>query len=76
MIMQNKNEQIESIPVELQQLLEKEKEANDFFETLSNGYKKGYCDWVGSAKQETTRQTRAEKAILMLLNKQKTLKTV
>jgi uncharacterized protein YdeI (YjbR/CyaY-like superfamily) len=76
MIMQNKNEQIEAIPVEFQQLLEKEKEANDFFKTLSKGYKQGYCDWVGSAKQETTRQTRAEKAILMLLNKQKTLKTV
>jgi hypothetical protein len=31
---------------------------------------------VGSAKQEETRKTRAEKALLMLKNKQKTLKIV
>ena len=69
-------ERIEGVPVELQQLLDKDKEAKDFFATLSQSYKKGYCDWVGSAKQEQTRQTRAEKAILMLRNNQKTLKTV
>ena len=74
--MQKKDEHIEGVPAELQQLLDKDKEAKDFFETLSKSYKKGYCDWVGSAKQEQTRQTRAEKAILMLQNKQKTLKTV
>ena len=74
--MLKKEERIEGVPLELQQLLNKDKEANDFFETLSKSYKKGYCDWVGSAKQEVTRQSRAEKAILMLKNKQKTLKTV
>ena len=67
---------IEGIPSELRSLLEKDNEANDFFETLTKSYKKGYCDWVGSAKQEETRRSRAEKAILMLRNKQKTLKTV
>jgi uncharacterized protein YdeI (YjbR/CyaY-like superfamily) len=70
------NEHIDGVPIELQQLLDKDKEAKDFFETLSKSYKKGYCDWVGSAKQEQTRMLRAEKAILMLQNKQKTLKTV
>jgi uncharacterized protein YdeI (YjbR/CyaY-like superfamily) len=74
--MLKKEERIEGVPAELQQLLDKDKQANDFFETLSQSYKKGYCDWVGSAKQEQTRQTRAEKAIAMLRNKQKTLKTV
>jgi len=67
---------IEGVPTELQSLLDKTPEASEFFETLSKSYKKSYCDWVGSAKQEETRQLRAEKAILMLLNKQKTLKTV
>jgi len=67
---------IEGIPSELQSLLEKDKEANDFFETLTKSYKKGYCDWVGSAKKEETQRSRAEKAILMLRNKQKTLKMV
>ena len=74
--MLKKEEQIEGVPTELQQLLDKDKKAKDFFETLSKSYKKGYCDWVGSAKQEQTRQTRAEKAVLMLKNNQKTLKTV
>lgn len=67
---------IAGIPAELQVLLDADKEASDFFETLTKSYKKGYCDWVGSAKQEETRKSRAEKAMLMLRNKQKTLKTV
>ena len=63
------------VPKELLAVLENEQEAREFFEGLSDGYKRGYCDWVGSAKQETTRETRAGKALLMLRNKQKTLKT-
>jgi uncharacterized protein YdeI (YjbR/CyaY-like superfamily) len=63
------------IPTELQVLLDKNIAEKAFFETLAKSYKKGYCDWLGSAKQEMTRQLRAEKAIIMLKNKQKTLKT-
>ncbi|PRZ23418.1 YdeI/OmpD-associated family protein [Flavobacterium granuli] len=74
--MLKKGEHIQGVPNELQNLLDKDKKAKDFFDTLSQSYKQGYCDWVGSAKQEATRQTRAEKAILMLRNNQKTLKTV
>jgi uncharacterized protein YdeI (YjbR/CyaY-like superfamily) len=74
--MLQKGEHTEGIPAELQVLLDEDNQAKDFFETLTNSYKRGYCDWVGSAKQEATRQSRAEKAILMLRNNQKTLKTV
>lgn len=76
--MLKKGEHIEGVPAELQQLLDKDKKAKDFFETLAKSRKQAYCDWVGSAKQEQTRQTRAEKAMLMLMlrNNQKTLKTV
>ena len=70
-----KGNHIEGVPQELQRLLDVDKDAQDFFNSLSKSYKQGYCDWVGSAKQEATRQTRAEKAILMLRNNQKTLKT-
>ena len=62
-------------PKELLAVLANEDEAREFFEGLSDGYKRGYCDWVGGAKQEATRETRAGKALLMLKNKQKTLKT-
>jgi len=73
--MLKKGEHIEGIPTELQVLLNADAEANAFFESLSKSYKQGYCDWVGSAKQEDTRKIRAGKALIMLQNKQKTLKT-
>ncbi len=73
--MLKKGEHIEGTPAELQALLDRDATANDFFESLSKSYKQGYCDWVGSAKQEDTRKVRADKALIMLRNKQKTLKT-
>ena len=63
------------VPTELLAVLANEPEAKEFFEGLSDGYRRGYCDWVGGAKQEATRETRAGKALVMLKNKQKTLKT-
>jgi uncharacterized protein YdeI (YjbR/CyaY-like superfamily) len=73
--MLKKGEHIDGTPAELQLLLDNDTEANVFFESLSKSYKQGYCDWVGSAKQEDTRKVRAGKALIMLQNKQKTLKT-
>ena len=70
-----KGEHIEGVPAELEALLAKDAKAKTFFESLSKSYKQGYCDWVGSAKQEATRKTRAEKALVMLQKGQKTLKT-
>ena len=73
--MLKKGEHIDGTPAELQVLLDQDAEANTFFESLSKSYRQGYCDWVGSAKQEDTRKVRAGKALIMLQNKQKTLKT-
>jgi uncharacterized protein YdeI (YjbR/CyaY-like superfamily) len=73
--MLKKGEHIAGTPRELQALLDQDAEASGFFESLSKSYKQGYCDWVGSAKQEETRSVRADKAMVMLRNKQKTLKT-
>ncbi|WP_448698770.1 YdeI/OmpD-associated family protein [Mucilaginibacter sp. AW1-3] len=73
--MLKKGEHIEGTPAELQVLLNTDMEATEFFESLSKSYKQGYCDWVGSAKAEETRKVRAGKALIMLQNKQKTLKT-
>lgn len=63
------------VPAELVDAIAGDPTARAFFENLSDGYKRGYCDWVGGAKQEETRKTRAAKALLMLQRKQKTLKT-
>jgi len=64
-----------TVPEELTEVLKNEPEAGAFFASLTDGYKRVYCDWVGGAKQQATRVTRAEKALVMLKNKQKTLKT-
>ena len=63
------------VPEELLAVLKDEPEAKEFFDSLTAGYKRGYCDWIGCAKQQATRETRAGKALIMLKNKQKTLKT-
>lgn len=63
------------IPEELVKLLNDNNEEKKFFESLTDGYKRGYCDWIGGAKQQATREVRAGKALIMLKNKQKTLKT-
>jgi uncharacterized protein YdeI (YjbR/CyaY-like superfamily) len=73
--MLKKGEHIEGTPAELQALLDSDAEATGFFESLSKSYRQGYCDWIGSAKQDGTRKVRADKALIMLRNKQKTLKT-
>jgi uncharacterized protein YdeI (YjbR/CyaY-like superfamily) len=73
--MLKKGEHIEGTPVELELLLAQDTIAKAFFESLSKSYKQGYCDWVGSAKAAETRQVRAAKALIMLQNGQKTLKT-
>ena len=73
--MLKKGEHIDGTPAELTALLVNEPKANAFFESLSKSYRQGYCDWVGSAKQEDTRHVRAAKALIMLQNEQKTLKT-
>jgi len=73
--MLKKGEHIAGTPTELEVLLINDEKAKAFFESLSKGYKQGYCDWVGSAKNEDTRHIRAAKALIMLQNEQKTLKT-
>lgn len=73
--MLKKGEHIEGTPAELEGLLATDLKAKTFFEALSKSYKQGYCDWVGSAKQGETRKVRAAKALIMLQNEQKTLKT-
>ena len=73
--MLKKGEHIEGVPAELETLLAQDSAAKIFFDSLSKSYKQGYCDWVGSAKQEETRKVRVEKALIMLQKGQKTLKT-
>lgn len=54
------------VPKELEQAFKKNKKAAEFFDSLSYSHKKEYAEWVGGAKQETTRESRATKAVEML----------
>lgn len=64
------------LPNELQELLKLDTEARTFFLGLSDGYKRIYCNWINGAKSEKTKHKRADEALKMLQNKQKTLKIV
>ena len=63
------------VPEELLAVLKKETGTREFFESLSDSCRRGYCDWIGGAKRPSTREVRAGKALMMLKRKQKTLKT-
>ena len=59
--MLKKGEHIDGVPDELQKLLDIDQKAKDFFDTLTQSYKQGYCDWVGSAKQVATHVKQEQK---------------
>jgi uncharacterized protein YdeI (YjbR/CyaY-like superfamily) len=63
------------MPIELVNALAASDKARYFFDTLAPSYRKAYMEWVGSAKQDSTRKDRARKAILMLEASKKTLTT-
>ena len=59
------------MPIELSELLSKNKIAKEFFESLTNTYQKQYIGWIASAKKEETIIKRAKEAIELLKKKQK-----
>jgi uncharacterized protein YdeI (YjbR/CyaY-like superfamily) len=63
------------LPVELVNALASSDKARYFFDTLAPSYRKAYIEWVGGARQDTTRKERARKAIMMLEASKKTLTT-
>jgi hypothetical protein len=55
------------VPPELELALKGNRQAASFFASLTSSQKKDYSDWIGAARQETTRSSRADKAIEMLV---------
>jgi uncharacterized protein YdeI (YjbR/CyaY-like superfamily) len=66
---------IMKMPIELVNALASSDKARGFFDTLARSHRKAYMEWVGGAKQDTTRKERARKAIMMLEASKKTLTT-
>jgi hypothetical protein len=54
------------VPEELAAALDAAPAARRTFDALSYTHRKEYAGWVGEAKREETRRTRAEKAVAML----------
>jgi hypothetical protein len=62
------------VPAELGQALRGDKKAAAFFAGLTPSQRKEYADWVGSARQQATRDSRAAKALEFLAAGKKRLK--
>jgi uncharacterized protein YdeI (YjbR/CyaY-like superfamily) len=59
------------VPEELAAAFKKNKAAAKNFAAMPPGSRREYCDWVGGAKRETTREERALKAVAQLAENKK-----
>jgi len=59
------------IPSDAQALLDANRDAKDFFDTLSYTNRKEYIVWIESAKKEETRTKRLAELVVKLKNKKK-----
>lgn len=55
------------IPDELQKLLDKNKKAAQFFDSLAFTHRREYVEWIVSAKRSDTRQKRLETTLEKLI---------
>ena len=62
---------IVEIPVELDELLKKDKSVGDIFNSMAYSHRMEYARWITEAKQAETKQRRAAKAFDMIKNNQK-----
>ncbi len=58
-------------PKDFQDELTAHPSASEFFMALAPSYKKGYVQWILSAKKESTRKNRIEQAVNLLLQKKR-----
>lgn len=63
----DRNKKDTIIPKELNDLLVKNKDLKNSFESLSPYKQREYCEYIDSAKREATKQTRLEKITPMIL---------
>jgi hypothetical protein len=68
---EDKEERIVIVPDDVQQLLNQNQKAKEFYEKMSYTHKKEYIRWIEEAKKEETRERRKIKMIEMLLEGKK-----
>ena len=64
----NRNKKEVEIPKELEEAFKHNSDLKSSFKDLSNYKQREYCEYIATAKRETTKQTRLEKIIPMILN--------
>lgn len=68
---EDKEERIVIVPNDVQELLNQNEKAKEFYDKMSYTYKKEYIHWIDDAKKEETRERRKVKMIEMLLTEKK-----
>lgn len=68
---EDKEERIVIVPDDVQELLNQNEKAKEFYDKMSYTYKKEYIHWIDDAKKEETRERRKVKMIEMLLEGKK-----
>lgn len=57
------------VPDDLQECFEYEPEAEEFFNSLAEGHRRYFVNWINSAKTEPTRAIRMENTVNAMINK-------
>lgn len=68
---EDKEERVVIVPEDVQELLNRNPNAKEFYDSMSYTHKKEYIRWVEEAKKEETRERRKIKMIEMLLEGKK-----
>ena len=68
---EDKEERIVIVPDDVQELLNQNEKAKEFYDKMSYTYKKEYIHWIDDAKKEEIRERRKVKMIEMLLTGKK-----
>ncbi|HEY0868712.1 MAG TPA: YdeI/OmpD-associated family protein [Fimbriimonas sp.] len=65
-VLQPEGPQLERLSPDLADALESEPDARAFFNSLATFYRKGYVNWIESAKRPETRERRIREAVALL----------
>lgn len=68
---EDKEERVVLVPEDVQELLNQNEKAKEFYDKMSYTHKKEYIHWIDDAKKEETRERRKVKMIEMLLEGKK-----
>ncbi len=68
---EDKKERVVIVPEDVQELLNQNSKAKEFYDSMSYTHKKEYIRWIADAKKQETRERRKVKMIEMLLEGKK-----